>query len=282
MILTSSSRTATIAFIVCTSLAAVGCGTTGSGSAGADAVPEAPARFSYEPFDVTYRIASHTHQEQDFGGQVNSSGFAMHWYLSAVNAQSTLTLTIDSVPKITGVAQGVSQGDLEQARGMVFTGAITPEGHVSAFTGGDGSSDFIGQLAQSIERFLPRVPEGGAAPGQSWIDTLEANTGSGGLDIQLQLITRAQADSWIEHEGSRALLVSTTTDYSMSGGGTQMGAEIDLDGIGIRHSTIYLGEDGRYLGGISTDTANITATVAAMGAIIPIFQTRHDTVAVAR
>jgi hypothetical protein len=61
-----------------------------------------------------------------------------------------------------------------------------------------------------------------------------------------------------------------------------MGTEIDLSGTGIRHGTLYLSEDGRFLGGVSADTANMTATVAAMGAIIPVFQTRYDTVTVAR
>lgn len=283
MITTSPTRTVAVGLLLCTSLAIAGCGATGStGTGSSETAPAAPARFSYAPFDATYRIASHTSQEQDFGGQVNATEFAMHWYLSIVSTPSALTMTLDSAPKITGVAQGVSQGDLDQAAGMVFTGTLSSEGHIADFAGGDDSSDFIQQLAQSIERFLPRIPVGGAEAGQTWIDTLESTTGSGGLEINVQLITRSLADSWIEHEGSQALLVTTTTDYSMSGGGTQMGSEIDIDGSGIRHGTLYLGADGRFLGGISADTANLTATVAAMGTIIPIFQTRYDTVAVAR
>jgi len=280
MITTRTARTAAVGLLLCTSFAALGCGTTGSaGTGSSEAAPETPVRFSYAPFDATYLIASHTSQEQDFGGQVNASEFAMHWYLSVVNSASELTLTVDSAPKITGVAQGVSQTDLDQAAGLVFTGTLSPEGRISDFAGGDASSDFTQQLAQSVERFLPRVPAGGAAAGQAWVDTLETTTGSGGLEINVQLITRSQADSWMEHEGGQALLVTTTTDYSMSGGGTQMGSEIDIDGTGVRHSTLYLGADGLFLRGISADTANLTATVAAMGAIIPIFQTRHDTVA---
>jgi hypothetical protein len=278
-----TTSSAAVGFLLFVSFAAFGCGTTGSTETGGrEAAPETPARFSYAPFDATYLIASHTSQEQDFGGQVNASEFAMHWYLSVVNSASGLTLTIDSAPKITGIAQGVSQSDLDQAAGMVFTGTLSPEGRISDFGGGDTSSEFTQQLAQSVERFLPRVPAGGAAAGQTWVDTLETSTGSGGLEINVQLITRSQAQSWVEHEGGQALLVTTTTDYSMSGGGTQMGSEIDIDGTGVRHGTVYLGADGQFLGGISADTANLTATVAAMGAIIPIFQARHDTVAVAR
>lgn len=283
MIIIRTARTAAVGFLLWAPLAAVGCGTAGSaGTGSSEAEPEAPSRFSYASFDATYSIASHTSQEQDFGGQVNASEFAMHWYLSVVNSASGLTLTIDSAPKITGVAQGVSQGDLDQAAGMVFTGNLSPEGRISDLAVDDVSSDFIQQLAQSVERFLPWVPAGGAAAGQAWVDTLETTTGSSGLEISVQLITRSQADSWVEHEGGQALLVTTTTDYSMSGGGTQMGSEIDIDGTGVRHGTLYLGADGRFLGGVSADTANMTATVAAMGAIIPIFQARHDTISVAR
>ncbi|MGD8726126.1 MAG: hypothetical protein PVH40_00710 [Gemmatimonadales bacterium] len=260
-----------------------GCAGTGSTGTGAsDASPEVPARFTYAPFDVTYRLASHTHQEQEFGGQINASDFALHWYLTALYSPPSITLTVDSVPELSGAAQGVSQTELEQAGGVVFTGSLSPTGQVSDFSGTEDSGAFVQQLAQSIERFLPRLPEGGVAPGQTWTDTLESTTGSGGLDIDVVLITRSEAASWAQHRGARALLVTTNTDYSLSGGGSQMGTEIDLSGTGIRHGTLYLSEDGRFLGGVSADTANMTATVAAMGAIIPVFQTRYDTVTVAR
>ena len=283
MIPTTVPRACITGLLVCGVLVTAGCGASGSGGGAGEPIPAAPTLFTYRPFDVTYRIASHTHQEQEFSGQVNTTEYAMHWNLSAKNDPPMLTFTIDSVPTITGVNPGVSTSDLEGAAGAVFTGTFSPEGHIADFTGGDDSNAFLQQLTQSLERFLPRVPAGGAAPGQAWTDTLESTTNSGGLEIKVELITQAQAASWVEHEGGiRALQVTTVTNYSLGGGGTQMGAEIDVAGTGTRHGTLYLGEDGRFLGGFSADTSNMTATVAAMGAIIPIFQTRHDTVAVAR
>jgi hypothetical protein len=276
------SRAALAGILCYAAITAGGCGATGSGGRTADPTPEAPEHFVYGPFDVTYRIASHTFQEQEFGGQANTNDYAMHWYLSIVHQPPTLTLTLDSVPQITGTNPGLSTSDLDSSVGAEFSGTFTPNGAISGFTGGNESNAFLQQLSQSLERFLPRIPDGGAAAGQMWTDTLETTTRSGGLEIEIQLITESQAGSWVEHSGARSLEVSTVTSYSLSGGGNQMGSEIDLSGTGIRHGLIYLGSDGRFLGGSSADTANMTATVAAMGAIIPIFQTRHDTVSVAR
>ena len=282
MIQTTLIRATLSGLVSCVILATAGCGASGSGGGGRETQPAEPARFTYAPFDATYRIASHTHMDQDFGGQVNTTEYAVHWYLTAVNVPPTLTFTIDSVPVITGVNPGINTNDLQAAAGARFTAKLSPNGLVTDFVGGDASNTFLQQLAQSLERFLPRVPTEGVAPGQSWIDTLNVTTSSGGLDIEVELITRSQADSWVAHEGNQAVLVSTVTDYTLSGGGVQMGTEIDLDGTGVRHGTLYLGNDGSFLGGFSADTANMTATVAAMGTIIPIFQARYDTVAVVR
>jgi len=276
------SRAAACSLLAGIAFAAFGCTPSSAGGGSGAPAPEGPARFSYAPFDMTYRIASHTRQDQDFGGQVNTTEYAMYWHVSAVNDPPSLTYTVDSVPAVTGANPGIDAGDLRAAAGAVFTGTLSPDGRVERFTGGDDTNAFLQQLAQSLERFLPRVPVEGAAPGESWIDTLETTTSSGGLEIRVELITRSQADSWVSQEEHQALLLSMVTEYTLTGSGTQLGTEIDLDGTGIRHATLYLGSDGRFLGGFSADTANMMATVVAMGSVIPITQVRHDTVTVVR
>jgi len=133
-----------------------------------------------------------------------------------------------------------------------------------------------------MEHFFPRIPSGGVAPGQTWSDTLSVTTSSSGLDISAETHTDYSARAWGDYQGTRALEVASEASYSVSGGGVQQGAEITLDGSGINHGLLYLASDGRFMGGTSTDSSNMTATVAAMGAMIPITQVRHDTLKVVR
>jgi len=262
----------------------VGCST--APSSGAPPVPREPARFTYGPFSETYAIVSHTHQEQELGGQITTVEYALRWRMTASTdpsgGEAGLTMTIDSAPTITGTAMDLRQGDLARAAGTKFVGTLSAEGRVEGLQGGDTTNTFLQQLAQSAERFFPRVPAGGAAPGQHWTDTLSTTTNSGGLEIHIEFVSHSEASRWIDRDGTRALEVASVTDYSLAGGGTQMGAEIDLEGTGSRHGIAYLAADGRFLGSISADTSNMTATVAAMGMMVPIVQMRHDTVAVVR
>jgi hypothetical protein len=263
---------------------AMGCSPTATGSP-SGAAP-ASGLATYRPFSATYDIRSHTLQEQEFGGQVNSVVTGLRWLLSASIRGATspwqLTLTIDSTPEVTGIAPGLSEQDLERAAGTVFTAMLTPEGEVTDFQGGDSSSAFLQQQARSLERFFPRLPTGGVAPGQAWSDTAEVSTGAAGMDIQIEAVTESVAGTWVDHLGHRALEIRTVSHYSLVGGGSQGGTEIDVDGTGTSHGVLYLGDDGRFLGGTSADTTNMVATVAAMGAMIPILQVSTDTVALVR
>lgn len=277
------TRTSPSRFLSCGVAAFVlGCGT--APSAGVPPAPREPAQFTYGPFSETYAIVSHTRQEQEVGGQITTVESAMRWRMTAstdpTGGEAGLTMTIDSAPTVTGTGADFVQGDLARAAGTTFVGTLTAEGRVVGLHGGDTTNAFLGQLAQSAERFFPRVPAGGAAPGQRWTDTLSTSTVSGGLEIHLELVSRSEAGGWVDRDGLRALEVATVTDYTLTGGGSQMGTEIDLDGTGSRHSIAYLAADGRFLGSTSADTSNMTATVAAMGMMIPIIQVRHDSVSV--
>jgi len=271
------------ALLVCGAAALVlGCGSASSG--GASPAPREPARFTYGPFSETYAIVSHTHQEQEVGGQITTVEYALRWRMTASTDQpggeAGLRMTIDSAPTVTGTRADLVQGDLTRAAGTTFVGTLTAEGRVVGLHGGDTTNTFLQQLAQSAERFFPRVPAGGAAPGQQWTDTLSTSTRSGGLEIHLESVSHSEAGGWVDRDGLRALEVATVTDYTLTGGGNQMGTDIDLDGTGSRHGIAYLAADGRFLGGTSADTSNMTATVAAMGMMIPIIQVRHDSVSV--
>lgn len=278
------SRPLHLCLLVCVTTLVAGCGTAPSG--GGVPTPREPERFTYAPFSQTYVIVSHAKQEQEVGGQITTVEYTMRWRMTAATdpsgGEAGLTMTIDSAPTITGTGADLVQGDVARAAGATFVGTLTSEGRVVGLHGGDSTNAFLQQLAQSAERFFPRVPAGGAVPGVQWSDTLSTSTVSGGLETHLAFVSRSVAGGWVDRDGVQALEVMTDTDYTLVGGGAQMGTEIDLEGTGSRHGIAYLAADGRFLGGTSADTSNMTATVAAMGMMIPIVQTRHDTVSAVR
>lgn len=265
-----------------------GCGSTGAaaGTPTTASVPSAVESFLYRPFTVQYRVASHNHTEQELGGQVNTVDFDMAYFIGAHAAAADdamrLTMTVDSIVPAGAMPPGVSASDLQGAVGATFSGTLAPTGEVSDFQGGSGTGQFLEQLNTSMRRFLPIVPAGGAHPDQAWSDSTTLSTSSAGLALEIVNVTDYQAGSWGVYAGMQALEVSAVAQYTIAGGGSQGGTEITIDGTGTSHLRLHFGADGRLLSQASADTANFTATVLAMGAIIPVTQIRHDTVSVVR
>lgn len=276
-------RTGSTALLV-TALS-VGCGTAGSPARTA-AAPEAPSAFTYGPFEAVYEIASHSHTEQEFGGQVQTVDFSMTYYITARAVQSgdaaQLTITLDSVPKMSDLpaGAGISKEEVQRAAGTTYRGILAPDGEIVGFQSSATGGQFAEQLNTSMERFFPRIPSGGVGPGLTWSDSVSTTAHSGGLELGVQTTTSFAARDWLTRNGIQALEVHAVADYTVSGGGSQGGMDIGVDGSGVRRAMLYLAQDGRFLGGTTADTSNMVATVAAVGAMIPVSQIRHDTVRV--
>jgi hypothetical protein len=288
MMLTLGSRRLAAAAVAFAAAASAACGTTGTtaGAPGAQAAPATPASFLYRPFEARYRVASQNHTEQEFGGQVNAYDLALAYFVTAAATEAGdalhVSFTLDSVVSGSPLPPGVSAADFQSAVGATFSGTLSPTGEISDFQASEGTGQFLQQLTTSLPRFFARVPSGGAHPGQTWSDSSEVSAPSGGLDMQITTTTDYSASQWGMHDGVEALDVTAVSRYTISGGGVQGGAEITVDGTGTSHARLVLGADGRMLGQTSADTANFTATVIAMGAIIPVTQIRFDTVSVVR
>jgi hypothetical protein len=212
------------------------------------------------------------------------SAFVMRFYLTAMAAQTggaaRLTLTIDSIPQAEGAT--VNRADVVAAAGATYTGILSPDGEVMSFQGGDPDNALLAQISEGLSQFFPKIPEGGVAPGDVWHDTTTILTGSQGVEIEVVATTRYEAGEWGDHGGTRALAVLSRAAYTLTGGGSQGGTDFTIDGSGVEHGQLFLGEDGSYLGGTSADTSDMTATVPAAGMTVPIQQTQADTVRVVR
>ncbi len=263
---------------------ALGCGSGGvAGGTTANQTP-APAvvdYFVYGPFTESYRLVSRNHTEQEFGGQVTAYDFDTELFLSAeaVTAQggNALSLTIDSMVPVGTLPPGVTQADFDGATGATFHGILHPTGEITDFQTAEGSGSLVTQMSRSMRNFLPVVPERGVRPGETWTDSATIMTPSAGMDIEVSTVTTYESGEWTDANGLRVLPVSARSDFVVAGGGNQGGTEITIDGTGVSWSHLRLAADGRLVYRVAADTANMTATVIAMGTIIPITQIRFDT-----
>jgi len=263
-------------------LSLIACGGGAAGTSAAAPEPSAPARFLYGPLSESYQVSSAVSVDQ---GPIGTTSFTLRYYLHATAAQpggtDRLTFTIDSVTQATGPT--ISSADVAAAAGAQFTGSLSPQGEITDLQGEETSNELVNQLRDGLSRFFPRIPAGGAAPGATWSDSLTTDTEAGeGVNIHLTLRTEYEAGDWGDYRGTQALLVRTNSEYSITGGGSSMGAEFTLDGTGNRHGELYLGADGVFLGAVSADTSESTAVVTAAGMSIPITQIRADTIRVIR
>lgn len=244
----------------------------------------APAAIAYRPYHASYRAVTHGRVEQEFSGQVTASDFTMHYYVTARlepgDSIPRLILTLDSVPVLQGTAMGFSASEAARAQGATFTGTLAPTGEILDFAGGDTSITLVQQLASRLRQFFPRIPAAGVHPGATWVDTTESASTSSGLKVTITSVNQHEAADWAERPGGRALHIRSVSVYTMSGSGAQGAQRFTIQGTGVRRGHEYLSADGRYLGYTASDTSHATAEVADMGIVIPIVQTRSDTVSV--
>ncbi len=261
----------------------------GCGAGGGEPRETAPATpITYRAYDAEYHGVTYGRIEQTFSGQTTANGFTMRYYVSVALTPGPetfqATLTLDSVPTLTGSALGFPQGEAERARGTAFTGQLTPEGVFRRFGTPDSSLILVRQFQSRLRQlFFPRLPPGGALPGQTWTDTTESSSMSGGLDFTFRTVNRHEAVGWTRHAGERALRIVTVSNYTITGSGTQASAQrITVEGSGERRADEYVGANGTFLGLTAADTARLQAVVAQIGQTIPILQARIDTIRVVR
>jgi hypothetical protein len=267
----------------------VGCAPTATTSETArseEPAPETVSAFRYAPFTATYRLASHNRTEQEFGGQVSTFEFGAAIYLRAEAEPGAdgfaLSLTVDSMVPTGTLPPGIDEGDFAAAAGATFGGTLHPTGQITEFAGTESTNAMVTQMNQSMSQFFTPVPEGGAHPGQTWTDSGTVMGGASGMDIEIATVTVYESGDWVEENGTRVLPVTAKSDVSVAGGGMQGGTEITIDGTGVSWAGLRLAADGRMLSRFSADTMDMTATVIAMGTIIPITQVRYDSLSVIR
>lgn len=269
-------------------LAAAACGGHTAAPPTASAPSAAPVAGRGDPTSVRYaagtgryRVEQNQHISQEMMGQTRDVDGSTTMLVSAsLSAGATGDLaamfTVDSVEATSSLPGAASI--LARMRGKVYRAVYSPQGHATSFTPPD-SGDVAAGEGNVFREFLPGLPTGALTAGTAWTDTSTMNQGGAqGLTIRSQSIRQHRIAGWELHEGVRALKISTTTSYTITGSGEQNGQQMTVAGSGAASADQFVSAAGVYLGATATDSTNMIVNVVTMGMEIPVRQTRRTAV----
>ncbi|MFI5206568.1 MAG: hypothetical protein ACHQX4_01000 [Gemmatimonadales bacterium] len=265
--------------VLAASLAAAACGGhTVSPTAAARPAGD-PTALRYAAGTAHYRVEQNQHISQEMMGQTRDVDGSTMMLVSATLAGGpagdlTAVFTVDSV-EATSSLPGAA-GILAQMRGKVYRVVYSPLGHTTSFTPPDSGDAAAGE-GNVFREFLPGLPSGALSAGTTWTDTTTMNQG-GGLSIRSQSIRQHRIVGWELHDGVRALRITTTGTYTITGSGEQNGQQMTVAGSGVVSADQFVSASGAYLGAASTDSTTMTVNVVTMGMEIPVRQMRRTAV----
>lgn len=257
-------------------------------AAATTSAPRAPGPLRYAPGITRYLIAQRHHVDQTLptGDQVQEIG--LRTYVTAVitgpaDARGyTLSLTIDSILADSGtlLPPGV---DLQAARGLRYDAHLSPSGRLVEPRPSDAVvAKNLSQLLGGFRTFYPRLPAAGVGPEAAWSDSTEITDTTGSAVVTDRAVTHYQAGSWENSGGigGPQLGIKVSEEFTVSGAGEAGGSTFALSGSGLRAGQLQFSAAGRFLGGITTDSAGIVISFDPQGLAVPRRQISHTTVTV--
>lgn len=275
-------RRSMIVLAACITAVACGGHTAAPGSAAnAPAPPGDPTSVRYTAGIGRYRIEQSQHISQEMMGQVRDVDGSTTMLVSAsltggAAGELAAMFTVDSVESASSLPGAAAI--LARMRGKVYRAVYSPLGHATSYTPPDSGDAAAGE-GNVFREFLPGLPSGALAVGTTWTDTSTMNQrGTTGLNIRSLSIRQHRIVGWELHDGVRALRISTTGNYTISGGGEQQGQQMTVAGGGIASADQFVSAAGIYLGAAATDSSNMTVNIVSMGMEVPVRQTRRTSV----
>ena len=178
----------------------------------------------------------------------------------------TIHAVLDSIVKLSEGPLPV-EDSLLKARGRTWHALLSTDGKVSDLKRVDSTSS--GQVGDLITNFFPRVRPG-AKVGDQWTDTTETASDEEGQSITTRTVTNYSVTGTETRNGARALKVESAYSLAQTGEINQAGQSLSVDGSGTGTAIYYVTQDGRYLGGTSTTTAELQITAPGIPAPIPV------------
>jgi hypothetical protein len=234
----------------------------------------------YAPSKVTYKVTNSVATMQNMMGNMQTS---------ETNADQELTIAV--VKDGTGLkymmtldaASAKSSNpmvpvpDMSEILGTTVTGAMAPDGKVEKFeVMGKGGTPSTSPLAGTLRPMLPRLKVG-AKLGDSWNDSATVTQKQNGADVKTttQSVSKYVSDTTIN--GVKGHKITVTSTGTVSGSGSQMGADFSINGTSKSTSTIVVGADGVLLGLMSDGASDMMIEVPQAQMSIPM-QMKNTTV----
>ena len=179
----------------------------------------------------------------------------------------SVRVLVDSVT-FSGTAP-VTPASLDSAKGAIVRGFVDASGKVKNVTAAPESS-LIVQVQGMINSFFPKI-KAAAKPGERWTDTSEIKNSAGGNNTTVVLVTDYTAGAGETVAGVPALKVNTATKSTVSGTvENPMAGTMEVEGTGSATGTLFIGADGRFLGGSSTSNIDQRLKVSMAPTPIPV------------
>lgn len=246
--------------------------------------PGDPTSLRYAAGTGRYRIETQVHTSQEVMGQPQTADVTtlqlVSMSLTPAGEGFTLTATIDSITlTMAGAAAGQAAADAGRAMmGKRFTGMMTAAGRVTSLTSPDSATPGVAAAMSGMRDFFPAVP-GTLTAGNTWTDTVTTTQPIEMFTLTTRAVREHRVAGWEQRDGVRALRITTTSDYTVSGSGDAQGQPLELAGSGRSTSDRYISAAGVYLGAAESDSSNMNVNVVAMGMSIPVLRTQRATIA---
>ncbi|HXQ28419.1 MAG TPA: hypothetical protein VN848_04050 [Gemmatimonadales bacterium] len=247
-----------------------------------------PEAVRYGPCAVRYVVHRDLHITQSIGGQPQTQELGARVFVSATivgpgdTAGYPATFTVDSVVPDSGMPAPLAEG-LAKVRALVLAGRVSRRGE---FRGTPATDSLLAAvpapaaLLGSFRDFLPRIPSEGAQLGGAWADTLSVTVRTGGGEVTRRTVVSSKATAWEPHGDGWSLRIEAQGTFTVAGSGANNGQPFTVTGKGVTATQARIADDGRFLGGESRDSTDLTVSLPVQNLTMPVTQILHSTVAV--
>jgi hypothetical protein len=240
--------------------------------------PMPPPAVALSAGTVRYALTDHRRIQQTVHGQT---------IVTEVTARLLLAVSLTGTDSGLAAQVLVESATLEgDAGGMGAAGAANGAritGHLGSRASrfqrsGDGAPhELLDQLTLSLHELLPVLPPGGALAETTWTDTTAVTGRAAGLAVTITSRATSLAEPWDRLDGGLVLTLRRSATYTLEGEGDPTGTWIVLRGEGANHIRHLLDPAGAVVLAVCADTLRADLEVGGAGLVIPVVQTRTDT-----
>lgn len=232
-----------------------------------------PASHTERAITSRYKVAQRIQQDVD----ATALGGGKQGFVVKTTSYVQLTLTDSAGGRSVKVLVDSIHGDslppgapgdmLAKAAGVIVTGFVDAKGKVSNVK---ASSEAGGlQLTSLVQQLLPPI-RSPLKVGDAWTDTTEVSSGVSSGTMTTRTVTNFKVTGTETRGAVKASKVDGAFSSSIAGTQETPGGSADIEGTGTGTSSYFIAPDGKLVGGTSNTTSNLSVTLAAQGATLPL------------